>query len=77
MLKKNRKDFVIRPNRQPERKQTDLWDVTAGKVLITTVQGEAAAQEVADNLNRDPWFLDRGQTRFELRGAVKSVPRND
>lgn len=76
-MKKRRNDFTVRPNRQPERTQIDLWDVVVGRPaeLITTVQGEAKAQEIADNLNRDPWFLDRGQTRFELRGAVKSVER--
>jgi hypothetical protein len=74
---KARNDFKIRPNRQTNRTQVDLWDVFAGRELITTAQSEAEAQALADNLNRDPWFLDRGQTRFELRGAVKSVARND
>ena len=74
-MKKRRKDFTIRPNNQPQRTQVDLWDVVAGRELITTVQGQAQAQAVADALNVDPWFLDRGQTRFDLRGAVKSVER--
>ena len=74
-MKKRRKDFTIRPNNQTQRTQVDLWDVVAGRELILTAQSEAEAQAVADALNIDPWFLDRGQTRFELRGAVKSVAR--
>lgn len=74
-MKKHRKDFTIRPNTQTNRPQVDLWDVIVGRELVTTAQSEAEAQAIADALNVDPWFLDRGQTRFELRGAVKSVER--
>lgn len=76
-MKKRRKDFTIRPNNQTQRTQVDLWDVIVGRELVTTAQSEAEAQTIADALNKDPWFLDRGQTRFELRGATLSVERRD
>lgn len=74
-MKKPRNDFTVRPNTQLERPQTDLWDIVVARQRFMTVVGQVRAQEIADELNKDPWFLDRGQTRFELHGAVKSVAR--
>lgn len=62
-MKRKRNDFTIKPNTQSERVQTDLWNVVvANKERITTVQGKEKAQRIADALNLDPYFLDRGQT---------------
>lgn len=70
-----RTDFKIHQNRQMERKQTDLWDVRQAGVKVTTIQGELAAQAMCDNLNIDPYYLDRNQTRFDRNGATKNVAR--
>jgi|AntRauMFilla1563_2_1112583.scaffolds.fasta_scaffold35135_3 glycosyltransferase A (GT-A) superfamily protein (DUF2064 family) len=61
-MKAPRKDFTIRPNDQPQRReQINLWDVVIGKVeLITTCRSELDAQQLADKLNIDPWYLSRG-----------------
>ena len=65
-MKAPRQDYSIRPNRQTQRVQTDLWDVVSGRRdLITTAQSEADAQEIADRLNMDPYALMRGQTRAD------------
>lgn len=71
-----RKDHTIRPNTQDERSQTDLWDVWCAGELIATQVGEAAAQEMADRLNLDPFAMDRGQTRLDLGGA-RNYPRDE
>jgi len=77
-MNKQRNDFTVRPNRQTDRLQTDLWDVVVGRVeLVTTAQSQALAQDLADRLNVDPWALGRGQTRAEMYGAVLSTPRDD
>jgi hypothetical protein len=65
-MKPPRNDFKIRPNRQTQRLQKDLWDVVcAGRDHITTARSQEAAQEIADRLNMDPYALDRGQTRAD------------
>ncbi len=75
-MKAPRQDYSIRPNRQTQRVQTDLWDVVSGRRdLITTAQSEADAQEIADRLNMDPYALMRGQTRADrIAGAPDPSP---
>ena len=76
-MKPPRNDFKIRPNRQTQRKQTDLWDVVSGggRDLVTTARSEQAAQDIADLLNVDPYALDRGQTRKD-RASGSPAERN-
>ena len=62
-MKPPRNDFKIRPNRQTQRLQKDLWDViSGGRYNVTTARSQEAAQDIADRLNMDPYALDRGQT---------------
>jgi hypothetical protein len=68
-MKKNRRDFTITKNSQSERveKQPDLWNVILAKTeCVTIVTGKAAAQALADKLNKDPWYLDwaRGHKNY-------------
>jgi len=59
-MKKIRNDYRIKKNTQSERKaaQPDLWNVVLAGSRISTVNGKLAAQKLADNLNKDPWYLD-------------------
>jgi hypothetical protein len=59
-----RNDYTIRANRQAERKtDVPLWDVVVGKnIKVTTCKGKEVAQAMADRLNIDPDYLERGQT---------------
>jgi hypothetical protein len=74
-MKSARKDFKIAPNTQKNRSQNDLWDVMLGLERVATRPNQAEAQTLADQLNADPWFLNRGQTRFERTGTKLSVER--
>lgn len=76
-MKFRHKDFKAVPNKQRDRKQTDLWDVVSGGEVVITISGQAAAQEVVNKLNVDPWHLNRGQTRFERTGTQRSVARSE
>ena len=73
----NRHDFSIQLNTQKNRKQEGLWNVVTASRLITTARSEGEAQRIADNLNADPWYLDRGQTREAMHGVRKSVERDE
>ena len=53
-----RNDYNIRPNRQHQRLQTDLWDVIGGGVIVITTQGKEKAQDIANRLNQNPYALD-------------------
>ena len=76
-MKIRHKDFKAVPNKQKDRKQTDLWDIVSGGEVVITVAGQAAAQDVVNKLNADPWHLNRGQTRFERTGTRLSVARSE
>ena len=50
-----------------------IWKVKTGGRrgdVVTICRTPEAAQEMADKLNRDPWFLDRGQTRADRIRAI-------
>jgi hypothetical protein len=70
---KTRTDFRVVPNNQTNR--SDLWDVVSGGARLYTTNSRANAEEIACKLNMDPWYFDRGQTRFERNGAIPSVDR--
>lgn len=70
-----RNDYTVVVNKQTNR--SDLWDVVVGRESVHTANSKERAQWIADQLNADPWFFDRGQTRFERNGAVPSVERKD
>jgi hypothetical protein len=72
-----RNDYTIRPNNQSQRANyTELWDVIVGSnVQISTCKGQKAAQEMADQLNVDPSFLERGQTENDRANGVPYILR--
>ena len=77
-MKRPRTDYTVRPNQQTHRLQEDLWDVVLAKTIqVTTAVGQEAAQELADRLNEDHWYLKRGQTRQDMHGTRKSVERKE
>lgn len=43
----------------------EQWHVKTGHSLVTVCRNEDAAIEMCENLNKDKWFLQRGQTRKE------------
>ena len=43
-----------------------VWKVTVGGDPITTCTTFEQAEQLAKNLNLDPWFLDRGNTRADI-----------
>ena len=70
MKLKNRNDFkVIKTTR---RTGEQVWKVTVGGDSITTCNTQERAEYLAKNLNSDPWFLDRGQTRAD-RNSVTQI----
>jgi hypothetical protein len=54
-------DFKVRKNTATHRDTTELWDVVCAGVHITTVRGLEKADAMAEELNKDPWYLERGQ----------------
>jgi hypothetical protein len=73
LMAKQRNDYHIRPyatKLNPERK---LWQVYIGEdEVITTCRSLEGAQELVRNLNIDPWFLGRMQTRDD-RNANRTM----
>jgi hypothetical protein len=73
-------DFTIKPNTQTQRYNcTDLWDVFAGNSFqIITCNGQLAAQKIADQLNIDSYYLERGQTKNDrVRNVPYILPRGE
>ena len=60
-------------------KGDQIWKVKTGGPrgdVVTICRTPEAAQEMADKLNRDPWHLDRGQTRADRIRAIDSNKKN-
>ena len=56
-------DFKVIPH---IRKGKELWAVVAGKNSIISVSSDKTKSDfIAENLNKDAWFLDRGYTRAD------------
>lgn len=56
-------DFKVIPH---IRKGKELWAVVAGKNSIVSVSADKSRSDfIAENLNKDAWFLDRGYTRAD------------
>lgn len=50
-----------------------IWKVKTGGGrgdVITICRSLEEAESLADKLNRDPWYLDRGQTRADRIRAI-------
>lgn len=47
---------------------TVQWHVKTGQQLVTVCKDEPAAIAMCANLNKDKWYLLRGQTRKERWG---------
>jgi hypothetical protein len=60
-------------------KGDQIWKVKTGGRrgdVVTICRTPEAAQEMADKLNRDPWHLDRGQTRADRIRAMDANNEN-
>ena len=68
---KKRNDYKYKSFRHPRNPDRELFQVhLGGDVLVTTCRSESEAVEVCKNLNIDPWFLDRGQTRDDRNAKL-------
>ena len=65
MRPENRNDYRV--TETTRRTGEQVWKVTVGgSLVVSTCTTFAKAQELAKNLNSDPWFLDRGNTRADI-----------
>lgn len=65
MRRENRNDYRV--TETTRRTGEQVWKVTVGgSLVVSTCTTFARAQELAKNLNADPWFLDRGNTRADI-----------
>lgn len=61
-------DFKVIPY---VRKGKKLWAVVAGKTSIVSVSSDKVRSDfIAENLNKDAWFLDRGYTKADRCAGV-------
>lgn len=68
MRTEKRNDYrVIETTRQTGEQ---VWKVIVGGDSITTCNTQERAEYLAKNLNSDPWFLDRGQTRADRNSVT-------
>ena len=72
-------DFRVFTYVDTARPTVELWKVTLGgnganSTILTIAADEAEADRIAEELNKDPWYLDRGQTRAEMYGSSKTLP---
>lgn len=68
------KDFKIRRNRQTQRKNSsELWDVTVAGIHIITCTSKVRAQFLADQMNIDPDYLERGQTLADRQAQTPYI----
>ena len=66
MVTKMRNDFKV--YEETDRNGAVIWRIRSGGRrgdIATNCTSEAKATEVARQLNLDPWFLSRGDTRAE------------
>jgi len=63
-------DFQMVNCRSANRDTTDLWDILVGGMLYTTIRGKEKAAKVCIALNKDPYYLERGQDRRSRGGAT-------
>lgn len=59
-----RNDFTVVETTRRTGEQ--VWKVLVGGDTIATCNDLKKAQQLAENLNLDPWFLDRGNTRADI-----------
>ena len=74
MLAKKRNDFRV--FQEVTTLGKTLWRIRTGGAkghMITSLNSLAEAEETARQLNLDPWFLDRGQTRKDRADQSPNV----
>ena len=68
MLPSKRNDFRVVPHK--DLHGNARWKIMIGRTETATIcQTKQEAIELAKNLNLDPWYLERGQTREERVAA--------
>jgi hypothetical protein len=61
-------DFKWKKHADAGRPWVPLWHVISGQTLRTVCTSEEDAIKMCENLNKDRWHLDRGQTRQDRWG---------
>ena len=69
-MAKVRKDFTV--NEYVNKQGETRWQVICGGSVVTVCRALKESQELATNLNIDPWFLDRGHTRADRIAAYNN-----
>ena len=64
MRPNKRSDYRVIETTRQNGKQ--VWKVIVGGESVTTCNTQERADYLAKNLNLDPWFLDRGNTRADM-----------
>ena len=74
MTKRMRNDYKV--YEETNRKGELVWRIRTGGAegdTVTTAKSKEAAIEQAQNLNIDPYFYDRGQTRADRIAAYNTT----
>jgi hypothetical protein len=60
-----RSDYKIKSHYTTLEPTTEKFKVVLGGETVAVRKTVEAAQQLIDNLEKDPWFLDRGYTRVD------------
>jgi len=72
-MARNRNDYTVRENKQTQRLQEKLWDVTYGGKALVTSQLKERAQDIANELNKNPYYLDF--LTYQGKGSVRKTQK--
>jgi len=72
-MARNRNDYTIRENKQTQRSQENLWDVSCGGKVLVTSQLKERAQDIANELNKNPYYFDF--LTYQNKGSVRKTQK--
>jgi hypothetical protein len=63
---KKTNDFTVLETKRSSTRGEKIWQIILGGKAITTCVTKKQAVDLAEKLNLDPYFLNRGQTRADI-----------
>lgn len=76
-MSKVRNDFRVYPYHSTSRPDLEQWQVkTGGSDVCLTSRNLAEATRIAAELNRDPYYLERGNTQMDRANMQAPVNAN-